>query len=355
MLLSDRSTALENLIATARTIRAFTGLVGVDLSAFKTRERDVDRLRAALGYERIRIIGRSGGSHLGFEVVRQFGDRVEQFVSLGTAGPNDIHSLPSELDGFLRKISRLAAADERIGAEMPDLYERVERALDKLAQEPLHFTVRHPDSDAQVELHLGRHGLPFVLMLELGDPEDLALVPRLVHELEQGRTDVLSYLVELRYQQLCSFPALLFVNRGASGASEERWKRIFQEARSSPFGLVRCLFSPELDNALGIADLGEEFRQPVESDVPARFVSATLDGKTPPERADRAREGFLDSVHVVLENAWHNDLLNHPEVHARIARFLAFGKLDDERLRLPALRFALLEGDVPLVSHFALR
>lgn len=216
------------------------------------------------------------------------------------------------------------------------------------------FTVRHPDDGSEVELRLGRHGLQFLLLLEFGDPEELALFPRLVVELEQGRTDVLRWFVELRYRQFTSLPALVFINRGASGATPERWSRIYREAESSPFGTVRCLFSPELDEAFGTADLGDEFRAPVRSEVPTLFVSATLDGKTPPERAQRARAGFPNSVHVVLENGGHNDLLMHPEVHARILRFLAGEELEDERVALPPMRFALLEGDDPLVSHPAL-
>lgn len=354
--LSERAAALQNLLDTVAVIRTFTALRGVDLAAFNTRESacDVDLLRRALGYEKIRLVGHSGGTHLGFEVVRRFGQHVASFVSLGTAGPNDIESLPSQLDGFLHELSRRVAADERIGEQMPNLYERIEQALDRVDEQPLTFALQHPESGKAVELHLGRHGLQLLLVMELGDPEDLALFPRLVHELEHGHSDVLRWYVERRYRQLTSLPVLLFVNRAASGATAERWQTIRREAASSPFGLVRCFFSPELDEALGVVDLGDGFRAPVESDVPALFVSGTLDGKTPPERAERARRGFPHSVHVVLENGGHNDLVQRPEVHARILRFLAGEELQDERIDLPQLRFALLEGDDPLVSHPAL-
>jgi len=356
LLLSERNAALENLLATAKAIRAFTDAVGVDLSAFNTREsaRDVDALREALGHERIRLVGHSGGSHLGFEVVRSFGDHIERFVSLGTAGPNDIHSLPSELDGFLRQVSRLAALDERIGERMPNFYERLEAVLERLEDAPIKFELHHPESGKPVELHLGRYGLQFLLLLELGDPAEIALFPRMIHELEQGRTDTLRWFVELRYSRLTAFPALLFVNRASSGATAERWERIRREAATSPFGLVRCLFSPELDEALGVVDLGDAFRSPVVSSIPTLFVSATLDGKTPPERAEVARKGFSHSAHVVLENGGHNDLVSHLEVHDRVVAFLAGDEPEDARISLPPLVFALLEGEDPLVKHPAL-
>ena len=354
--LSDRATALENLLDTAETIRAFTKVAGVDLSAFNTREsaRDVDSLRRALGYETIRLIGHSAGSHLGFEVVRRFGDRIEGFASLGTCGPGEIHSLPSQIDDFLRTLSELAAKDERIGAEMPDLYGRLGGVLDAVQEDPVELSFPHPESGEDVVLHLGRQGLQFLLLMELGDPRELALFPRLVHELEQGKTDVLGWMARLRYGQLSSLPVLLFINRGASGASPERRERIRREAELSPFGMVRCFFSPELDRAFGIRDLGEAFREAVQSDVRTLFVSGTLDGKTPPRRAERARTGFSRSTHIVLENGGHNDVLHRPEVHARILRFLAWEELEDETISLPALEFALLEGEDPSIEHPAL-
>lgn len=356
LFLSNREAALENMLATAKAIRLFTQVAGVDLAAFNTREsaRDIDRVREALGYEQIRVVGYSGGSHLGFEVVRLMGDRVESFVSLGTAGPNDIHSLPSQIDASLRKVSALAAADERIGQSMPDLYARVEAALDRLDEKPLSFELTHPESGESVTLELGRFGLQFLLLMELGDPEDMALLPRLIHELEEGRSDVLSWYLQRRYAQLSELPVLLFVNRAASGATAERWKRIRREAPKSPFGLARCFFSPELDEAFGIEDLGDDFRSAVKSDVRALFVSASLDGKTPPARAEMARKGFPNSTHLVLENGGHNDLTRHPEGHHRVVAFLAGDEMEDERIELPAMRFALLEGEDPLVSHPAL-
>lgn len=356
LLLSSRAPALENLRATAGAIRQFALGRGIDVGAFNTREsaRDVDALRRALGYETIHLVGHSGGTHLGLEVVRSFGDRVARFVSLGTAGPNDMHSLPSQIDEFVRGVARLAAEDERIGDAMPDLFERLSTALDRIEREPIVFEVVHPSTGERVELRLGRFGLQFLLLMELGDPEDLALFPRMVHELEQGRVDVLRWYVERRYRQLSSLPALLFVNRAASGATAERWTRIRAEAEASPFGLARCFFSPELDEAFGVIDLGDGFRAPVESEVPTLFVSATLDGKTPPSRAEAARRGFATSGHLVLENGGHNDLLHHRELHDHVVAFLAGEAPPDRRIALPALRFALLEGDDPLVDHPAL-
>ena len=80
-------------------------------------------------------------------------------------------------------------------------------------------------------------------------------------------------------------------------------------------------------------------------------MSGTLDGNTPPEQAEAVRKGFPNSVHLIVENGGHEDLLPMPEVRARIVRFLKGEMLKDERLVKPPMRFVPLKGARPAVSH----
>ncbi|HJZ80103.1 MAG TPA: alpha/beta hydrolase [Pyrinomonadaceae bacterium] len=43
------------------------------------------------------------------------------------------------------------------------------------------------------------------------------------------------------------------------------------------------------------------------SDVPALFISGTLDARTPISNAEEYRKGFPNSTHIVIENAVHSD------------------------------------------------
>ncbi len=352
-LFGNTAQALDHALQTATAIRAFAEQRGVHLSAFNTREsaRDIEALRAALGYDTFDIIGHSGGAHLGLEYLRQHPERVAHFASLGTAGPNDIHALPARLDQSLRQVSALAAADSRIGKAMPNLFERIVALLKRLEQQPLEIPVAHPSSGEQLTLSLGRYGLQFILLLDLGDPADFVVFPRLVHELEQGRTDTVSWFVRRRYRQMSDWPAVLFINRGSSGATAERWAMIRSQAMSSPFGMVRCLFSPEIDAAFGVQDLGDEFRKPVESDVPSLFVSGSLDANTPPERATDAMRGFSQAQHLLVENGGHDSLLDRPEVHEAIRAFFDEQAQEPATIALPTPTFALLDGADDLVRH----
>jgi pimeloyl-ACP methyl ester carboxylesterase len=341
LLFGDRETALAHMVEVGERAAAHYAEQGIDIASFNTVEsaEDVEDLRLALGEDQLRLMGHSYGTHLGLAILRRHGETIERFVSIGSAGTGDMHKLPSELDQSLRELSALVEADPQWAERFPDFYAAVEGVLDAVAEEPLSLTVRDPRTEESVDVALGRFGLQLVLLADLGDTNDLAAFPLLVASIEDGETEIVTWFVQKRFNGFARVPVLTFVNRGASGATAARWKRIAKEAAVSPFGSTRTLFSPEIDVALGSADLGDAFRSPVKSDVPTLFISGTLDAHTPPHQAERIRAGLPHSGHLVVEYAGHDDLMRLPEVQQRILDFLAAGKPADERLTSPPLRF----------------
>ena len=98
--------------------------------------------------------------------------------------------------------------------------------------------------------------------------------------------------------------------------------------------------------------MSAEFRAPLISTVPTLFLSGTLDWNTPPSQAEEVRWGFTDSIHLIVENAGHEQVLPHPEVQRALAKFL---RGDDDvgeiSASYPRLRFVPLRGSDPKVSH----
>lgn len=353
---TDRATAVEHAVEQCRAASESLRSKGADITGYDTLEMaaDVDAMRRALGYERVNLLGHSFGTHLGLAVLRAYPESVARFVSVGTAGTGDIMKLPSELDASLRAFSELVAADPSIGEAMPDLAASFARAVAGLQDEPLGVTITEPSTGEEREIGLGPFGFQFLVLSDLGDTADLPVLPRLVHSVEQRDPRLVRWFLEKRVEQFASLPILMLAVRGAAGADEARWERIRIEAETSPFGLARCIFSPEADRALGLVDVGDAFRQPVESTVPSLFVSGTLDANTPVEQAERVRAGLLNSGHVIVEFGGHEDLLHDPRVIERILAFLAGAEPEDAVLPREPLRFAPIEGAVSGFDHPAL-
>jgi len=357
LLFLDRETALEHAREVCGAAAEELGARGVDLAGYTPIQmaHDVDDLRRALGYERVHLLGHSFGTLLGLAILRQHPGSVARLVAVGVAGTGEVMKLPSELDESLRELAAAVAADPRVAEGMPDMRATLERVLADIAAEPLVVPLADPVTGATREVRLGAFGLQLLLVADLGDTSDVPVFPRLLHTLERRDPSVVRWFLQKRLETFSALPVMMLAVRGSCGATEERWERIRREAPASPFGLARCMFSPEAERALGALDAGDAFRAPVVSDVPTLLVSGTLDAHTPPFQAERARAGLSVSGHVVVVNGGHEDLLSDPEVQARILDFLAGAAPEDARVERSPLRFAPLEGDPAGFDHPALR
>ncbi len=354
---TDRETAVEHMREVLELgVAHFQGR-GVDFRGYDADEKadDVDALRRALGYERINLMGHSWGTVVGQVVIRRHGAHVGRFVSVGSAGPHELMKLPSQLDRSLARLAEVVADDPLIGEEMPDLVASMRSAVETLRDEPLVVTIENPRDGRPLELPVGPFGFQLAVVADLGDTSDLPVIPRLIRSVEERDPTMLAWFVEKRVEQFARVPMLMLCARAASGASAERWELIRKEARTSPFGLARCMFSPESDAAFGDIDVGEAHRVPVSSDVPVLFISGELDGATPVEQAEGIRAGFPNSGHLIVAFGGHEDLMPDPEVRERIVAFLAGDAPADARIEREPLRFAPLTGPTPGFRHGSLR
>jgi pimeloyl-ACP methyl ester carboxylesterase len=354
---TDRATAVEHMREVVELGVAHFEARGVDFRGYDAIETadDIDALRRALGYERINLLGHSWGTVVGQVVIRRHGEHVGRFVSVGSAGPHELMKLPSQLDRSLARLAEVVADDPVVGAEMPDLVASMRAAVETLRDEPLVVTIENPRDGRPLELPVGPFGFQLALVADLADTSDLPVIPRLIRSVEERDPTMLASFVGKRVDQFARVPLLMLCARAASGASEERWELIRSEAKTSPFGLARCMFSPEIDAAFGDIDVGDAHRTPVTSDVPVLFVSGELDAATPVEQAEAVRAGFPRSGHVIVQYAGHEDLMSDPEVREHMLAFLAGDAPADARIEREPLRFAPLTGPAPGFRHGSLR
>ena len=109
-----------------------------------------------------------------------------------------------------------------------------------------------------------------------------------------------------------------------SGATAARRARIEREAPTALLGKLADQVFPDICDAWGNPDLGDAFRAPVHSDVPALFISGTLDGRTPITNAEEYAAGFPNAHHLILDGAVHSDplFLSSPKIKETMMAFL---------------------------------
>lgn len=357
LIFGSEETAIATLVAACELASRHYRQQGNDLAGYTTTQMaaDIDELRAALGYDRINILAHSFGTHLGQEILRRYPDSVARYVSAGTAGTNDMMKLPNELNQSLQQLSDLIADDPTVGKGMPEFYGAFEELVQSLDEDPLPVDVINPLTGGPQTVLLGAHGVRLIFVADLQDTNDLPVFPRLLRSLQDRDPSIVRWFLQKRLDQFSKLPVMMLCVRAASGATAERWEVLREQAKGSPFASVRCFFSPDIDRVLGVGDVGDAFREPIQASVPTLFISGSLDSATPVHQAERVREGFSDSRHVIVQYAGHDDLLPNPQVQDRILAFLAGEEVKDETLPGDVLRFAALTGPLTNVSHPSLR
>lgn len=313
---------------------------GVDLAAYTTVESadDVDRVRAALGYERIVPWGTSYGSHLGLAYLRRHADHAARAVLSKVEGPDATWKLPSQVQRRLEQVDELVRADPVWSRELPSFVDAVRALLERLADEPAR--VPFPDEDGQpIELVIGAHDVRTALAGALGYARTTADLPFVVHLMEQGEFRHLAKaaLRNRRGEVGSAMPLAMDCASGATRARRERIERERVDPRNLLADAIAAPFYPETCEPCGL-DLGEEFRAPFACDVPVLFVSGDLDARTPPENVDALAAGFSRSAHVVVAGTGHDARELESEAFLELLdAFLSGRPVEDARIELPPL------------------
>ena len=339
---ADREVALRAFKERAKSAADYFRAQGVDILAYNTVEsaHDVEDLRQALGAEKLNLVGFSYGTHLGLATIRYHGKSLNRVVLIGTEGPDHTDKLPGTSDESLRRLARMVAADAEIGGKMPDLVGTLRRVLDRLEKEPVTVTITDQRTKKPVDVKVGKSGLQFLIMRDLGDASDLPVFPAWFYTMDKGDYSILKRFVERRYNQFGGgLSVMTLVMDISSGVSKARAAQIKKEAPAALLGDIVNFPISEMGDVFGNPDLGDEFRAPVKTNVPTLFVSGTLDNNTQPFQADEVRKTFKTSTHIVIENAGHESMLTDPQVQKTMVEFLRGQDVSDVKINLPALKF----------------
>jgi pimeloyl-ACP methyl ester carboxylesterase len=274
--------------------------------------RDYDRVRRAMGYDKINLIGVSYGTRAAQVYLRMFPDTVRS-VTLDSVVPMQL-ALGQEharmLDRAVARVFEDCRHDETCNRLYPGHEDELNTLLANLRDEPQWITITHPTTGKQQELRLTAETLAVAVRFLSYASETQALLPLLVHEaLTTGRLErlavqamlVMSGLNEMlargmELSVICSedFPVM---NLRADD-SETLMGDIFLRAVEA-----QCSVWPR-------GPVPDDFHDPVVSDVPVLLMSGERDPVTPPEYAALAAETFSNSLNLVARGQSHSVMKN---------------------------------------------
>lgn len=337
----DRATGGPLMASAAQKCAERLRASGVDVGAYNTRESaaDLDDLRKALGAEKLVLWAISYGTHLATATLRYHPASIDRVILAGIEGPDDTYKLPSDQQLLLEDIARLAAKD----GKTPDLIASIRNVLRELEAHPKTVALTHPLNGRTANVVVGKLDFQVAITDVLTTPETFAGLPDFVQRVEHGDWTALALLAAQRRMGDAG-SAMSLAMDCASGISAGRKARIADEAKRTLLADAINAPFPEVCSGMNVPDLGDDFRAPLVSDVPALLISGTLDGRTRPHQADELRLTMPNAQHLVIEGAGHSDplFLSTPKILEAMKAFLRGEPLHERYVAAPDVHFTPL-------------
>lgn len=277
-----------------------------DLSKYNTDNAvdDLDDLRAALGYPKIVVDGGSYGTYFALVYVRKHGRHVESAV-LDSIDPPHFQEPPGSpagaqtaLDGLIAKCRRDTACQRQF-PKFPEHFQAVVHRLDKgtlpvpldnralaLSKEVFVDQVRHAMYDPYLASYV-----PYIF--ERAYQRDYAPLGQLVQTESRSFANDVNTGANLSYVCAETMP---FINEAQLRAA----------AAHSFAGDLRFRAEQRACSIWSVQAMPRDFDNPVRSDIPMLFISATDDPGTPPRNGEMAMRYLPNAREVLVQGAGHS-------------------------------------------------
>lgn len=288
--------------------------------------QDIDRVRRAMGYDQINLMGVSYGTRAAQVYLRQFPETVRSVV-LDSVVPMQL-ALGQEhapmLDVAIEQVLADCSADSDCNARFPNQVGALNALFADLRAEPRTISLTHPVTGEIESLQLTAETLAVAVRFLSYTSESQALLPLLVHEaVTTGNLERLASQAMLVMANLSEAIAR-GMERSVMCSEDYPFMNLAEDQSDTLLGDVMLRAVEAQCSVWPRGEVADDFHAPVRSDVPVLLLSGERDPVTPPHYADQAAETFSDSLHLVARGQAHS-VMRHRCVQEVITRFVAAG------------------------------
>jgi len=295
--------------------------------------RDLDAVRAALGYERINLYGGSYGTRVAQHYARRYPQWTRALILDGVIDPATVlgPAIAVDAERALERILKRCADDAPCKRAFQDPFGDYHDLRARLAAQPPRVTIFDANGKALEFAFTERH-LSAVLRLASYNDDQAALLPLSVH-LAEHEGNFIPLANQFRVFARSLEEAFAYGMHNAVACSEDtplidaaKLDRNALNATHMGASQVEQLIEACRDWPKGVVDA--DLHAPLTSSAAALLLSGSDDPVTPPEYAARAQRAFADSKHVIIAAHGHGQL-GAPCVDRIIASFIAAGSAKD--------------------------
>lgn len=337
---------LRNMTQAASYCAAQWRSAGIDLNAYNTLAsvEDLEALRKALGVKKIDLWAISYGTHLALAMAKKYPNSINKMVLASAEGLDETIKLPNHSDAQLKRIAAEISADESARQKYPDLLKLMRDTMASYNNEPMVIDAKNPQTGEVTKLGIG--GFDIQLMTAgymTGDREAIAMLPAFYQLLQQRDPASISQYTGDKFlgmrHGLWTLNPMSMAMDAASGISAERWQLVLAQEQTSILGRAHNLPFPDVNLALGVTDLGEEFRAPLSSGIPTLIFSGSLDGRTFAESHREIADKLDNAVLISVERGGHNLFMSSPQIAASMKAFFQGNPVNERSIELDKITF----------------
>jgi pimeloyl-ACP methyl ester carboxylesterase len=275
--------------------------------------RDLDEMRAALGYEQIELYGASYGTRVAELYMRRYPARVRAVILDGVTYPeqNIGAETPQDGENALNLILARCRQAPDCAATYPDLQQDWESLLRQFGPQKVMVTIDDPNSGLPLEIEFNHRIMASALRFLSYSAMQASLLPALIHEAVHGKLRPLASQSVMNARQIGD--QLANGMQYSVICSED--EPFFAAANIDRAAMARTYQGTELVDALqeicklwphGPVDA--DLHAPLHSDIPTLLLSGEADPVTPPADAERAAVGLTRHRHLILKGEGHGQL-----------------------------------------------
>jgi pimeloyl-ACP methyl ester carboxylesterase len=322
--------------------------LGLDLKGFTVLEaaEDLNDVRKAFGYDKISLIGGSFGTHWGMSLMRMHPEIIARVVFTGCEGPDHTYDDPGYAWNVYKRVAEEAEnSDELKGLTPPGgLIAAVETIIKRIEAKPFTVDVVDPETRKVQKVLFDEH---VAKQLSIGYSDDLASWPADIINLYNGNFEDAAKKIVTDYNNGVSRPvtASYFMLDCGSGITPLRLEKQLADPANNIIGRMNW------DYINGCqcwdSDLGNDFRQNFETNIPMVIIHGTWDRNTPLENAVELVPYFANAKFVPLKRGPHNSLgaaiEASDEFKNGLLKFLESGDASEinEEMELPPVKWVV--------------
>lgn len=318
--------------------------------------RDLEAVRAALGYDRINLIAGSYGTRVAQHYARRYPERTRAIV-LDAVVPPTLALVPQiaiESQRALDRTFERCAADTACNERFPDLAGQFARLDARLRRSAVPIAITDPQTGETRRIQVTRGHLVTMARMLTYSSRMASLLPLVVHEAAtNGNYAPLAAQAEMIGEDLERTIAMGMHHSVVCAEDAPRFKGAVDRRQLEDTYLGPLM----LDGMTAICEVwprgpvDPDFSEPLTSKVPALLLSGEFDPATPAEYGVAAAAGFAGALHVVVPGQGHGQArLNC--LQKLVRRFIAAGSAADLDLACvkqirPAPFFLSFSGTAP--------